>query len=278
MATPPNPVNVNQTVSFDASGSHEPAGACGTINSYTLNFGDGSPAVTQSTPTGGGFSHAYTAPGSYPATLTVKDTAGLMSNTVTDIITVTGTPPPLSSVLSVKTHGGASTFGVPLQKDATTQPRGVECRTGGSNGNHTIQFTFQNNLVGTIGTNPGSASVVLGPGSVVTTGTGIGPAQNQYTVNLTGVTNANYVSVALHNVSDTAGNIGDVATTMGVLVGDTNKDGFVDSADIAQTKSQSGIAVSGSNFREDLNIDDFIDSADITLVKSQSGTALPSTP
>jgi hypothetical protein len=278
MATPPNPVNVNQNITFDASGSHEPTGACGTINSYTLDFGDGSAPVTQSTPTGGGFTHAYTTPGDYPARLSVKDTSGLVSNTVTDIISVVGTPPPLSSVNSVKTHGGAGTFLVPLQKDATTRPRGVECRTGGTSGNHSIVFTFVNNVVGTIGTDPGSASVVLGPGSVVAAGTGIGPLQNQYTVNLTGVTNAQYVTVALHNVSDTAGHIGDEATTMGALLGDTNADGFVNSADISQTKSQSGQPVGNSNFREDLNTDGFLNSADISLVKSKSGTALPSTP
>ena len=62
---------------------------------------------------------------------------------------------------------------------------------------------------------------------------------------------------------------------MGVLVGDTNADRFVDSADIGQTKSQSGHAVANSNFREDVNVDGFIDSADIGFVKSKSGTALP---
>jgi hypothetical protein len=59
---------------------------------------------------------------------------------------------------------------------------------------------------------------------------------------------------------------------MGVLVGDTNADRAVNSGDISQTKSQSGHAVDGSNFREDLNVDGAIDSADISLVKSKSGT------
>jgi len=62
---------------------------------------------------------------------------------------------------------------------------------------------------------------------------------------------------------------------MDLLIGDTNADHFVDSADIGQTKSQSGKAVTGSTFREDVNIDGFLDSADIALVKSKSGTALP---
>jgi hypothetical protein len=62
---------------------------------------------------------------------------------------------------------------------------------------------------------------------------------------------------------------------MGVLIGDTTGDGFVNSADISQAKSQSGNAVTSANFREDVNTDGFLNSADISLVKSKSGTALP---
>ena len=49
---------------------------------------------------------------------------------------------------------------------------------------------------------------------------------------------------------------------------------FIVSADIAQTKSQSGNVATSSNFREDVNGDGFIDSADIAFVKSKSGTVL----
>jgi hypothetical protein len=88
-------------------------------------------------------------------------------------------------------------------------------------------------------------------------------------VNLTGVPNASRCSITLHNLS------GDLIVPVAFLIGDTNADGFVDSADITQTKAQSGKAVTITNFREDLNVDGFLDSADITLVKSKSGTALP---
>ena len=70
-------------------------------------------------------------------------------------------------------------------------------------------------------------------------------------------------------------NTGNVSVPMSVLLGDTTADGFVNSADISQTKSQSGQAVGDSNFREDVNTDGFLNSADISLVKSKSGTALP---
>ena len=95
-------------------------------------------------------------------------------------------------------------------------------------------------------------------------------------VNLTGVSNAQNITVTLTNVIDVAGNTSSsVSATMGVLQGDTNADGFVDSADISQTKSESGHTVTLSNFREDLTLDDFIDSADISFVKAMSGTSLP---
>jgi len=66
-----------------------------------------------------------------------------------------------------------------------------------------------------------------------------------------------------------------ISASMIVLVGDTTADDSVNSADISQTKSQSGQPVTNSNFREDVTADGSINSADISLVKSKSGTALP---
>jgi hypothetical protein len=77
-------------------------------------------------------------------------------------------------------------------------------------------------------------------------------------------------------VTDTAGNASpSIAAPMGVLLGDTNSDAFTDAIDVSQTKSQSGKALTNSNFREDVNVDGFIDAIDTSLVKSKSGTALP---
>jgi len=80
-------------VKFDGSGSYDPdtAPPPDTIASYTFNFGDRSPAVTQPTPI---ISHTYSASGIYPATLTVTDSRGLQStNTAQVVITVRGKPP-----------------------------------------------------------------------------------------------------------------------------------------------------------------------------------------
>ena len=130
--------------------------------------------------------------------------------------------------------------------------------------NYSVVFSFTTD-VSSCGTTPNAG------GSVVA-----GPSTNQCTVNLTGVTNAHTLTVELDNVTIVSGGTGNVSVLMGVLVGDTNKDGFVDAIDTSQTKSQAGKPVTLSNFREDVNIDGFIDAIDVALVKSKSGSVLSS--
>ncbi len=169
-----------------------------------------------------------------------------------------GAPTPLA-VVSRKTHGTAGDFDV----DLLTSP-GIECRTGGANGDHKIVVTFPLPVTIT------GASVSSGTGSVSSTSV----SGNVVTINLTGVTNAQRLTISLNGVTDANGS-GNVPINMSVLAGDTTADGLVNSADISQTKSQSGQLVTGSNFREDLTADGNINSADIALAKSKSGTGLP---
>jgi hypothetical protein len=145
---------------------------------------------------------------------------------------------------------------------------GIESQSGGPNGNYTMIFTFASPL-----TSVGGISVTSGTGTVKN-GVVDSTNPNRYIVNLTGVVDAQVITVRLTNVQSTGGLKPAVSASMGVLIGDTNGDGFVNSADIAQTKSQSGHLVTSSNFREDVNGDGFINSADIALVKAESGTAL----
>jgi hypothetical protein len=181
------------------------------------------------------------------------------SPTASVMFSVPGAPTPVSAV-SRKVHAVAGTFDVDLLPPASA----IECRSGGANGNHTIVVTFP------VPVTVSSASVTSGAGSV----SNFSVSGNTVTANLTGVTNAQRIAVTLVNVSDGT-SAGDVMVSMGVLPGDTNADASVNSADIAQTKSQSGKAVGSSNFREDVNTDGSLNSADIALVKSKSGTALP---
>jgi hypothetical protein len=174
-------------------------------------------------------------------------------------------PVPLLGIVSRKTHTGVGPFDVNLLPPTGI---GIECRNGQpATGNHTMVFTFASPL-----TSVASAMVTGGTGSISSSSiNGV-----EYIVNLTGVSNAQRLTVTLTGITDTAGNsTPTLATTMGVLLGDTNADTAVNSADISQTKSQSGKAVGSSNFREDLNVDGSLNSADISLVKSKSGTALP---
>ena len=166
---------------------------------------------------------------------------------------VSPTNVPVISAVSRKVHGSAGTFDVDLPLTGT----GIECRTGGPSGNHRIVVTFAVPVTFT-GASTSCGSVM-----------GTGVSGSQVTIDLTGVPNASRCSVTLHNLS------GDLVVPVAFLIGDTNGDGFVNSADITQTKSQSGSAVTVLNFREDLNTDGFINSADITSAKSKSGTALP---
>lgn len=176
------------------------------------------------------------------------------------ITLATALAPPTSAV-SRKHHAGTGDFDVSLPLSGAP---GIECRYGGSSGNYQMVVTFATPVTFA------SASVTTGTGSVANASVN----GNRITINLTGVITAQKIVVTISAVSDGV-NTGSVEIPMSVLVGDTNADGFVDAIDVAQTKSQSGIAISASNFREDLNADGFIDSIDTALAKSRSGGALP---
>jgi hypothetical protein len=174
-------------------------------------------------------------------------------------------PVQLTAVASRKIHGSAGTFDVDLP---LTGSPGIECRAGGSNRDYQVIFTFAAPVtLNSTTVTPGSGGTASVSGAPVVNG-------NQIAINLTDVSNAQTLTINLLGVSDTT-TTGDVHIPMSVLIGDTSGDGFVNSADIAQTKSQSGVAVTSSNFREDVTADSSINSADIALTKSKSGTALP---
>ena len=248
------------TTNFDASLSTD-ANPCTTIVSYTLDFGDGTAPVTQSSPT---FSHTYNNVGDYPARLIVTDSAGQKSDPSQIVVSANTGVIQLAGAVSRKVHGAAGPFDLILPLSA---PPAIECRSGGANNAYQVILVFPDSI-SSVGGASSSAGVVSNSQM------GIDP--HQYIVDVTGVTSGQYVTVTLNNVHDSANHSGDVAVTMGVLVGDTNADRFCDAVDVSQTKSQSGNAVKDTDFREDVNADGFIDAVDTALVKSRSGTALPS--
>jgi PKD repeat protein len=247
-------------VSFDASASSDPDNDA--IASYVFNYGDGT-TETKTVPTA---SHTYRDNGVYSATVTVSDSRGLAStNSANAVIQVATT---LQSVVSRKNHNGvALDLNLPLGGTPA-----IESRTGGANGDHTIIFTFARNL-----TQVGTATATSTSGSPTVTSRGIGPAPNQYTVNISGVQNARRVTVRLDNVQDTDGaNLTDVRAQMNVLFGDTNGDGVVNSGDALQTRGRAGQQADANNFRSDVNVDGTVNGGDTIIVRNQSGTALQS--
>jgi hypothetical protein len=167
--------------------------------------------------------------------------------------------PLLVGAVSRKTHGLAGPFDIDLLPPSS----GIECRSGGVNGNHQIVVSFASPVTFT--------GVTTSCGSVSGTST----SGNDLTINLTGVPNASRCSITVQGVTDGVSAAHDVGVPANFLAGDTTGNGAVNSSDIAQTQSQSGQPVTSSNFREDVTVNGSINSSDISLVQSKSGTALP---
>ncbi len=193
-----------------------------------------------------------------PSRILASDFAGGRQNyTVVgnDFCTTALTP---TSVVSRKTHGSAGFFDILLPLAGGP---GIECRTGGASGDHQVVFNFA------VPVTFSSASTTAG--TVASTST----MGNSVLVNLTGVPNAQTITVTLTGVN-TGTTTGNVSVPMGVLLGDTTPNGMVNSSDIGLTKSNSGQTTNGDNFRTDVTVNGTINSSDIGTVKAQSGTNL----
>jgi hypothetical protein len=149
---------------------------------------------------------------------------------------------------------------------ATGQPA-TEPRSGSPSGNHSIVFAFNHDVV--------SAAAEISSGVATISGSPV-IANNTVTVRLTGIANAQSVTIKLRDVFDTFGQVvGEASTTVGFLLGDTNGDGAVNAGDVQETRSRSGQAADGRNFRSDVNADGTVNSADSLLVRARSGQFLP---
>jgi hypothetical protein len=172
-------------------------------------------------------------------------------------------PLAVTTAVSRKTHGAAGTFDIDMP---FTGSAGVECRSGGENGNHTIVVSFSNNVVS------GNAQVVDGIGSVVGSPTF---SANTMTVNLTGVPITQQLTLKFTGVTDTSAQVlPDTQLVVKVLMGDVNGSSSVGSSDIGQVKSEAGNAVTNANFREDITAEGNIGASDVSAVKSNAGATL----
>jgi hypothetical protein len=95
-------------------------------------------------------------------------------------------------------------------------------------------------------------------------------------VNVTGVTNAQLVTVTLNNLTDLIGDFSATATgSMGVLLGDVNGSRRVDAADVSSVRQQTLQTIDSTNFRNDINASGRIDAADVSIARQQTLTSLP---
>src|SRR5207302_5689040 len=97
--------------------------------------------------------------------------------------------PQAQDALSRKVHGAAGTFDIPLPLTGNV---GVECRTGGATHDYQMIIDFATSVT------VESASVTSGTGSV----SSFTVSGSEVTVNLTGVTDAQRITVTLFNVND----------------------------------------------------------------------------
>jgi hypothetical protein len=177
--------------------------------------------------------------------------------------------PLVQSAASRKTHSNAGSWDVNLPLSGTP---GIECRSGGANGDYTIVVTFLANVL--INASP-QTTVSSGIGTIGSSGVSNGgmvtTAENVVIIPLTNVANAQTITITLNNVNGST----NMTIPMRLLLGDTNGDGIVNSGDALQTRNRSGQTTDATNFRSDVNADGFANSGDTLIVRAHSGDFLP---
>ena len=169
--------------------------------------------------------------------------------------------PVFQSAVSSRVHGAAGTFNLALSAvptNPTTEPRQGPTQT--------VVFTFDR---------PITAAVVA-----VSEGTATASAPtfsgSDVVVNLSGVSDRQYVTISLTGVEDSTGGTGGVASArLGFLVGDVNQNRAVTVADVGLVNAQLSQAVSAANFLLDVNVNGTLTLADKAITNANLAQALP---
>ena len=175
-------------------------------------------------------------------------------------VAVSVAPPVLQGAVSRKVHGAAGTFDLALSQNASTPT--VEPRQGSS---ATIVFTFDKPVTAA------NAAVTEG---IATAGLStIGG--NTVAVALTGVTNAQWVTVTLTDVASADGGTGGAAAVrIGFLLGDVSQNRVVTVADLGQVNAQIAQVVGAGNYLRDVNASGTLTVADKGIANTQITRAL----
>jgi hypothetical protein len=172
------------------------------------------------------------------------------------------TPAPvLVSAVSRKVHGAAGTFDLTLSAVITnpsTEPRQGPAQT--------IVFTFDKAITGATAT--------------ITEGTAIAGAPTfagtDVIIDLTGVANAQYVTVTLSNVASADGGTGGSGLArIGFLVGDVNQNRVVTVSDLVLVNAQIAHPVTAANFLNDVNATGTLTVGDKVITNNNVTKVLP---
>jgi hypothetical protein len=173
---------------------------------------------------------------------------------------VTAAPPVFASAVSRKVHGGAGTFDLPLS--SVVNP-GTEPRQGPA---HTLVFTFNKPVTG--------ATAAVTEGAAITAAPTF--SGNAVIVNLSGVANQQYVTVALSNVASADGGVGGTGSArVGFLAGDVNQNRVVTVADVGMVNAALTQAVTASTYLKDVNANGTLTIADKAIASANLSKALP---
>ena len=209
--------------------------------SYANPVVDTSYTILVSGMTGGGV------PASIQYTVTVIDPNSIAS-------------PTLASAVSRKVHGAAGTFDLPLSMmstNPTTEPR--------QSSTATIVMTFDAAII--------SANVAVTEGTA--TAGSLTFSGNDVIVPLTGVTDQQYVTISLTNVSSTVSTGGSGSIRLGFLVGDVNQNRVVTLADLGLVNAQLAQVVTAANYLKDVNASGTLTVADKGITNANLTRALP---
>ena len=171
-------------------------------------------------------------------------------------------PPSLLGAQSRKVHGGAGTFDLPLVLAPITNPT-TEPRQGPA---QTIVFMFDKPVA--------SATVTITEG----TATPAAPtfSGNGVIVDLTNVTNQQYVAVSLTNVAGADGSVGGSGSArIGFLAGDVNQNRVVSLSDLGLVNAQLAQPVTATNYLKDVNASGTLSLSDKAITNANLTKALP---
>jgi hypothetical protein len=166
-------------------------------------------------------------------------------------------------LLSAASRKGQFEIDLPL-----TGTPGIECRSGGANGNFQLVLTFDNELASV-------DDAAISCGNI--RNTKINAADpHLLIVNLSRVRcNTQNVTLTVSGMHDIVGHtLASATVTVSFLLGDTTADGIVNFMDVRQVKADQGQTTDETNYREDLDVSGQIDQADLAIVRRERGMML----